>query len=232
MEQRASIDDESIADESDRPREKLARHGARTLTDNELVALVIGHGTEGRSAIDLATTLLKEVGGVHGLTRVTPARLTRLRGFGAAKAARVLAAIELGRRTLYMPIQARLPLQSAEELGKFLLPRYGAFPVERFGVVLLDSRHRLLGVHLVSEGSVDATLAIPRDVFREATVAGAAAVVAFHNHPSGDPSPTRADLELTHRLMDAGRIVGIDLVDHLILADTAFVSMRNAELVR
>lgn len=186
---------------------------------------------EGRSAGDLAVTVLREVGGVHGLTRVTPARLTRLRGIGAAKATRILAAIELGRRTLSMAAPARLPLQTPEALGRFLLPRYGAFAVERFGVVMLDSRHRLLGVHLVSEGTVDGTLAIPRDVFREATVAGAPAVVAFHNHPSGDPRPTRSDVELTRRLMDAGRIVGIEVVDHLILADTRFVSIRKAELV-
>jgi len=228
---RASIDLGSIADASDRPREKLARHGARALSDTELLALVIGHGTEGRSALDLATTLLREVGGVHGLTRVTPARLTRLRGLGHAKTSRVLAAVELGRRTLCIVARPRLPLRTAEELGQFLLPRFGAYPVERFGVVLLDARHRLLGMHLVSEGAVDATLAIPRDVFREATFAGASAIVAFHNHPSGDPWPSQSDIDLTRRLMDAGRIVGIDVVDHLILADTNFVSMRKAELV-
>lgn len=207
------------------------RHGARALGETELLALVIGHGSEGRSAIDLATTILKEVGGVHGLTRVTPARLTRLRGLGGAKASRVLAAIELGRRTLCMVPNPRMPLRSPEQLGQFLLPRFGAFPVERFGVVLLDARYRLLAVHLVSEGAVDATLAIPRDVFREATFAGASAVVVFHNHPSGDPWPSTSDIELTRRLMDAGRIVGIEVVDHLILADTDFVSLRKAELV-
>jgi DNA repair protein RadC len=228
---RANIETESIADTSDRPREKLVRHGARALGETELLALVIGHGSEGRSAFDLATTILREVGGVHGLTRVTPARLTRLRGLGGAKASRVLAAIELGRRTLCVVPRPRMPLRSPEELGQFLLPRFGAFPVERFGVVLLDARHRLLAVHLVSEGAVDATLAIPRDVFREATFVGASAVVAFHNHPSGDPWPSPSDIELTRRLMDAGRIVGIEVVDHLILADTDFVSMRKAELV-
>lgn len=231
MKHRASIETESIADTGDRPREKLVRHGARALGETELLALVIGHGSEGRSAFDLATTILKEVGGVHGLTRVTPARLTRLRGLGGAKASRVLAAVELGRRTLCVVARPRLPLRSPEELGQFLLPRFGAFPVERFGVVLLDARHRLIAVHLVSEGAVDATLAIPRDVFREATFVGASAVVAFHNHPSGDPWPSPSDIELTRRLMDAGRIVGIEVVDHLILADTDFVSMRKAELV-
>ena len=192
---------------------------------------MIGHGTEGRRAIDLANALLNEVGGVHGLTRVTPGRITRLRGLGDAKAVRVLAAIELGRRTLCVAPRARLPLRTPEELGQFLLPRFGAFPMERFGVVLLDSRHRLLGVHLVSEGTIDATFAIPRDAFREATFAGASAIVAFHNHPSGDPWPTKSDIELTHRLIQAGRIVGIDVVDHLVLADAAFVSMRKAALV-
>ena len=97
-------------------------------------------------------------------------------------------------------------------------------------MVLLDARQRLMGVHVVSEGLIDTTLAIPRDVFREATLAGASGVVAFHNHPSGDPRPSQSDVELTRRLIDAGRIVGIEMVDHLILADSHFVSMRQANL--
>ena len=127
-----------------------------------------------------------------------------------------------------MSPQARLPLRSPEEIASILLPRFGAHATERFGAVLLDSRHRYLRTHLVSEGSLDAALAVPRDVFREAAISGAAAVAVFHNHPSGDPTPTRSDLELTQRLIDAGRIVGIDVVDHVILADTTYCSLRKA----
>ena len=191
---------------------------------------MLGHGTTGQSAVELATALLRDVGGAHGLTRASPGRLALRRGVGAAKAARVLAGIELGRRTLCISPQAKLPLRTPDAVAAFLLPRFGAHLTERVGVLLLDSRHRLIRVQLVSEGGLDASLAVPRDVFREAAIGGAAAVVVFHNHPSGDPMPTRSDIDLTRRLADAGRIVGIDLVDHMILADGVYRSMKKAEL--
>jgi DNA repair protein RadC len=215
----------------DRPREKLTRNGVASLGDVELLALVLGHGTAGRSALRLAAEMLGDVDGVHGLTRVSPARLALIPGVGAAKSTRVLAAIELGRRTLLVSPRARLQFASPDECGSFLVPRYGAHPTERFGAVLLDSRHRMIRIQIVSEGALDAALAIPRDVFREAAICRAAAVVVFHNHPSGDPRPTSSDLELTRRLVDAGTIVGIDVLDHVILADTVFYSMRKANRI-
>src|SRR5262245_22211405 len=220
--------DAPLPTSEDRPREKLARSGPAALTDHELLAIVLGHGAAGRTALDMATALLKDVGGLHGLTRVSPDRLTLVTGVGPAQSGRVLAAIELGRRTLLVAPQARLPLRSPEEFAAFLLPRFGAHSAERFGAVMLDSRHRFLRLHIVSEGGLDSTIAVPRDVFREAAISRAAAVVVFHNHPSGDATPTRSDLELTRRLIDAGRIVGIDVLDHLILADTVYCSLRKA----
>lgn len=205
------------------------REGPQSLGDHDLLALVLGHGTAGRPAHDVAGALLAEVGGLHGLTRVSAARLTRAAGVGVAQAARVIAAIELGRRTLAVAPRARLPLRTPREFGQLLLPRYGAHPTEQFGVVLLDARHRLIRIHVVSNGGLDAAVALPREVFREATISGAAAIAVFHNHPSGDPTPTRADIDLTRRLADAGTIMGIDMLDHLILADTLCYSMRRAE---
>jgi len=222
------VEPEEKPDTGDRPREKLARSGATALGDNELLALVLGHGTAQRRALELATALLKDVGGVHGLTRVSSSRLTSTAGIGVAQASRVLAAVELGRRTLLVAPSAKLPLHSAAEFAQFLLPRFGAHPSERFGAVLLDSRHRLIRVQLVSEGSLNSVTAIPRDVFREAAISRAAAILVFHNHPSGDPQPTRSDYELTMRLIDAGKIVGIDVLDHLVLADGLYCSMREA----
>ena len=220
--------DESAGSLDDRPRERLARGSVAMLSDRELLALILGHGTAGRTAIQLAASVLKEIGGAHGLPRVGLNRLTMLPGVGPAQAARVLAAIELGRRTLLIAPQAKLPLRSPEEFASFLLPRFGAHPTERFGAALVDSRHRLMRVHIVSEGSLDGALAIPRDVFHEAAISRAAAVVLFHNHPSGDPTPTPSDVALTGRLIDAGRIVGIDVLDHLILADTVYCSLFKA----
>jgi DNA repair protein RadC len=213
----------------DRPREKLERLGAGALGDNELLALVLGRGTPGRSAVAVATDVLAQVGGVHGFTRQTASRLALQPGLGAALAARVLASIELGRRTLMLHPRARLPIRSPEEAVAYVLPRYGAYPVERFGALLLDARHRLIKVHLISSGTLDASAAAPREVFREATVAGATAIVVFHNHPSGDPTPSRADCELTDRLREAGAVLGIDVLDHVVLADSRFVSILGKD---
>ncbi len=214
---------------NDRPREKLARAGARALGDNELLALVIGHGTAGLSALAVADRLLAASGGVHGLTRMSPAHLARQPGVGVALASRVQAALELGRRTLLTEAPSRPQFLTADDFARYLLPQFGAYPLERFGVVLLDTKHRLLGASILSVGSLDSSIVHPREVFQEAITVGAAAVAVFHNHPSGDPTPSRDDLKLTVRLRQAGIILGIPLVDHLILADTRYYSVREAE---
>jgi DNA repair protein RadC len=216
----------------DRPREKLEKSGAASLGDNELLALVIGHGTSGRSALAVANEMLSVAGGTHGLTRASRARLAQVTGVGVAIACRVQAAIELGRRTLYLSPPARQQFVRPQDVALFLLPRFGACPVEQFGVMMLDTRRRLIRVHVISVGSLDAASAHPREVFREAAIAGAAAVVVFHNHPSGDPTPSVDDAILTRRLMAAGDIVGITLEDHVILADTRYCSMRESEVVK
>jgi DNA repair protein RadC len=213
---------------TDRPREKLARSGAGALGDNELLAVVIGHGRAGASALAVANRVLGMARGVHGLTRLHRDQLARIPGIGPAQAGRIQAAVELGRRTLVTAAPERPQFLRPHDIAAYLLPQFGAFPVERFGIMLLDSRHRLLSTRLVSVGSLDASVAGPREIFREALVAGAAAVVAFHNHPSGDPTPSAEDLALTARLRAAGDIVGVEFVDHLILADVEYCSLREA----
>ena len=212
----------------DLPREKLSRRGLGALTDQELLALILGHGGAGRTVFDIAGALLADVGGTHGLARASLSRLARAAGIGAAQASRILAAVELGRRTVTTPASPRLALDSPKALGEFLLPRFGAHAMERLGVVLLDGRHRLIQVHVVSEGATDRVIGVPRDVFREAVIAGAAGLVLFHNHPSGDPTPSAADIRLTQRLAEAGALVGIVVVDHIILGDGVYCSLRAA----
>jgi DNA repair protein RadC len=212
----------------DRPREKLGRHGAGALGDNELVALVLGGGFRGVDALTLANALLSERGGLHGLARSTSSELARIPGVGVARAAQVLAAVELGRRTLAPSSSDRIHLRSPRAAAEFLLPTFGARLVEQFGIVLLDTRHRVLGTTIVTSGTLNSTVVQPRDVFRTAMLGAAAAVVAFHNHPSGDPSPSQEDVELTRRLVAAGMLMGIDLVDHVVLGDARYFSFREA----
>jgi DNA repair protein RadC len=209
----------------DRPREKLERHGVAGLGDNELIAVVLGSGSRGRHVLDVANRLLEHVGGLHGLTRVEAADLHRVPGVGRARAAQVLAAVELGRRTLVRAYDDRPVLNTPRALAAHLLPLYGARPVEQFGIVMLDTKHRVIRIKIVSVGSLDATVVHPREVFREAALAAAAAIVLFHNHPSGDPTPSTDDILLTARLVSAGEVMGIDVVDHLILADRRYYSL-------
>jgi DNA repair protein RadC len=210
----------------DRPREKLERLGSAALGDNELLALVLGSGARGRDVLELANAILDGCSGLYGLTRAAAADLRCIRGVGGARAAQILAAVELGRRTL-MRTQADRPRLNTP-LASYLLPQHGSRPVEQFGIVLLDTKHRLLQVRLVSTGSLDSTVAHPREVFREAIAGRAAAIVLFHNHPSGDPRPSADDTALTVRLVDAGQVVGIDVLDHLILADQRYYSFMEA----
>lgn len=215
----------------DRPREKLQRVGATALGDNELLAVVFGHGRANASALDLANAVLTAVAGLDRLARARYDELRRIPGIGAARAAQIVAAVELGRRTLTRVGRERIQITSPRVLAEMLLPQYGSRAVEQFGVVLLDTKHRVLRTTVVTVGTVDASIVHPREIFREAASAGAAAMVLFHNHPSGDPEPSQDDVVLTRRVAAAGILMGIDVVDHVILADARYCSMREKGLL-
>lgn len=211
----------------DRPREKLQRVGAGALGDNELLAIVLGHGRVHASALDLANAVLGAAGGPHGLVRTRYDELCAIPGIGSARAAQILAAVELGRRTLTRAACERVQIRNARIAAELLLPQYGNRPVEQFGVLLLDTKHRVLKTVLLSVGTLDASIVHPREVFGAAAAAGAAALVLFHNHPSGDPKPSQDDIELTRRLVAIGVLMGIDVIDHVVLADVRYYSFKE-----
>ena len=212
----------------DRPREKLRRAGAAGLGDNELLALLLGSGTASASALAVATELLTWAGGLHALLRASHEELLRVKGLGEARAAQVLAALELGRRVMARRPAERLQVMGPGDAAAYLMPEYGSRPVEQFGVLLLDTRHRVIRPVLVSIGSQDATPVQPREVFRQAVLASATAVVLFHNHPSGDPQPSQDDVHLTLRMVAAGELMGIAIVDHVILGDGRYCSLKES----
>jgi DNA repair protein RadC len=211
----------------DRPREKLARLGVAALGDNELLALVLGSGTRRINALGLANAVLESAGGLHGLPSSTREELLRVTGVGGAKAAQVMAAVELGRRTLTRQQAERPQLRTPGDVASYLLPEFGARAVEQFGVVLLDAKHRLLKTVVLTIGTLDRSVVHPREVFREASSARAAGIILFHNHPSGDPAPSAEDLTLTRRMVAAGELMGIDVLDHLVLTATRYASVRE-----
>jgi DNA repair protein RadC len=210
----------------DRPREKLVRAGAEALGDNELIALVLGSGTRARGALMLARDVIEAADGVQGLVRIGIDELCRVPGVGQSRAARLKAAAELGRRTLFGDREERPQMLSTGDLVAYLAPRYAGFGVERFGVMLLDQKQRVIRSVILSTGTIESSISHPRDVFRVAILAQASSVVVFHNHPSGDPLPSVTDRFVTRRLRDAGELVGITLMDHIILGGTTFFSFR------
>ena len=203
-------------------RERLELHGAAALADEELLAILVG--VKGEHS---AGALLEACGTVQQLAHESTGDLARIKGVTPARAAMVVAAVELGRRTLTRPRPDRERLASPRAVAAFLLPRYGASPVERFGIVSLSTKHRVLRTEIVSTGTLDASLVHPREVFRLAAMHRAAAIVIFHNHPSGDPTPSVDDVALTERLQQAGSLMGIEVLDHLILADARYFSFKE-----
>jgi DNA repair protein RadC len=213
----------------DRPREKLRQHGAAALGDNELIALVIGNGSRRGNALSVANAVLAAHGGLHELARCMPDELVTIAGIGPARAAQIVAALELGRRTLAHAPGARPQIRNSADAAAYLMPRYGARGVEQLGILLLDGKHRVMRAAVLAVGTLNSSVVEPRDVFREAAIGGATAIVIFHNHPSGDPTPSPDDLAVTRRLVAAGSLIGIDVVDHLILGDARYCSIKETE---
>ena len=213
----------------DRPREKLIAYGAHALGDNELVAVLVGSGCRGRDALAVANQLLDARGGLHGLSRSTADQMRKASGVGPVKASQIAAAIELGRRAVARKSSDRPQLLMPAVTAGFLMPVFSGRAVEQFGVVLLDTKYRVLRTTIVASGTLNSTVVEPRDVFREAVQSGAAAVVVFHNHPSGDPLPSPDDEELTWRLSAAGVLMGIHVLDHVILGDGRYYSFKEKD---
>jgi DNA repair protein RadC len=216
----------------DRPREKLARSGVGALGDNELVALVLGTGVKARPALEVAQDVLDLSGGVYGLTQAGIDDLLRVSGIGRSRAARLMAAVELGRRAISHVASERVRFGRPSDIGRYLLPLYGGHREERFGIVMLDSKLRLIRSETLSVGILDASIAHPREVFRTAMLASASAIALFHNHPSGDPAPSEDDIFITTRLVAAGQLMGINVVDHVILGAGRWYSFHDAGMLQ
>lgn len=210
----------------DRPRERMLEHGVDRVATDELIALVLGAGTRGRPALAVARDLLAGAGGLTGLSRAPARELVGVAGIGAARASRLAAAFDLGRRALEVSAPEP-PLRSPEQVYLRLRPRLIGLAQELFIVLALDVRHTVLAEIEVARGCLTGVDVHPREVFRPLIRASAAAAVVAHNHPSGDPGPSEDDLLLTRRLKEVGDIVGIPVLDHVVIGSSGYVSIMQ-----
>ena len=212
----------------ERPRERLLEHGSGVLTDTELVAVLLRTGSRRQSAVDLARALLAACGGLVGLLGAAPESLRR-HGLGPAKAASLLAAIEVGRRLARARLPHRQPLDRPEAVAEYLALRYSRRDQEVMGVLYLDSRQRLMAeAEEIFRGTLNRAAAEPRSILKRGLLQDAASFVLFHTHPSGDPTPSAEDVAFTRRIAEAGDIVGVRLLDHLIIGGGGrWVSLRR-----
>jgi DNA repair protein RadC len=204
----------------ERPREKLLGRGSAALTDSELIAILLRTGLPGANAVEVARQLLERYGSLSGLSRCTVKEIASIRGIGAAKAIQLVAAFGLGQRLANERL-SRQRLDSPELIHDLVAAEMRTLHKESLRVILLDTRYHLLRMEEVSLGSVNESIAHPRDVFRPAVISSAYAVIVVHNHPSGDPSPSQSDHSLTRRLAEAAELLQIKLLDHIIIGAPA-----------
>ncbi|MEA3338737.1 MAG: DNA repair protein RadC [Chloroflexota bacterium] len=214
----------------ERPRERLARAGEGALSTTELLAIILRTGVDGENVLDMASRIISRYNGLPGLARASLAELQTEKGLGPAKTAQLKAALELGRRMLLASPEERLVVRSPSDVAQIMIAEMAHLEQEHFRVLYLDTRNRLLDSKTVYVGSLNASHIRVSEVFRGAVKRNCAAIIAVHNHPSGDPTPSPEDVEVTRRLVAAGNLLDIEVLDHLIVGQQRFVSLRERGL--
>ncbi|MCL6585642.1 MAG: DNA repair protein RadC [Anoxybacillus sp.] len=210
-----------------RPRERLLSDGPESLSNQELLALLLRTGTKEESVLQLAQRLLHHFEGLRLLKDATVEEITSIKGIGEAKAIQILAAIELGRRIGRLSYDERYVIRSPEDGANYVMDDMRFLSQEHFVAIYLNTKNQVIHRKTVFIGSLNASIVHPREVFKEAIKRSAASIICAHNHPSGDPTPSREDIEVTRRLAECGRIIGIELLDHLIIGDQKFISLKE-----
>ena len=217
---------------SERPRERLLKHGIEALSAQEILALILGRGIKDESVIVTAQKLLSTFGNLKNIAAASMEELTKIKGIGPAKAAQIKAAFELSKRLEDSPDKGRkTTVKSPEDAIKSVKNQLKGKKKEHFLVLSLDTRNHLINTQTISIGSLDSSIVHPREVFKEAISSTAASVIFAHNHPSGDPTPSEDDIKLTKRLVEAGEILGIEVLDHIIICDKDYISMKSKNLL-
>lgn len=217
-------------DESERPRERLVRLGAGALSDAELLAILLRAGIQGSNAVQVGQSLLLTIGGLVGLHRASFEEVMKVKGVGMAKAAQIKAAIELGRRIAIAGQEERHTINSPTEAANLILYEMSALEQEELRVILLDNRNRVLSINKVYQGSVNSSQIRVGEVFKQAVRSNATSIIVTHNHPSGDPTPSPEDVSVTRSIVQAGKLLDIEVLDHLVIGRGKFVSLKERGL--
>ncbi|WP_052484103.1 RadC family protein [Bacillus sp. OxB-1] len=224
MEPKLMIRDVHIAD---RPRERLIRQGAESLSNQELIAILLRTGTKEASVLVLANRILSTFDKIQDLKFATIEEMTSVKGVGKAKAVQLLAAVEIGKRLYRQHSEGRYVIRSPEDAAAYLMTDMASLNQEHFVVLFLNVKNEVLHKQTVFIGSLNSSIVHPREIFREAVKRSAASIIVSHNHPSGNPAPSPEDIEVTKRLTEAGSIMGIEVLDHVIIGDHKFISLKE-----
>lgn len=216
---------------ADRPRERLIHQGAESLSNQELIAILLRSGTRQESVLQVANRVLAFFDRIQDMQHATIEEMTSVKGIGEAKAVQLLAAVELGKRLTRKQSTERYVIRSPEDAAAYLMPDMSNLNQEHFVVLFLNVKNEVLHSRTIFIGSLNSSIVHPREVFREAVKRSAASIICAHNHPSGNPAPSPEDIEVTKRLAEAGRIVGIDLLDHIIIGDHKFLSLKEGDFI-
>jgi DNA repair protein RadC len=215
----------------ERPRERMMQYGAQALSNAELLAILIRTGTVQESAVHVGQRLLRQSGGLRSLSDMSLQQLTEIKGIGSTKALQIMAGIELGRRMARSTMDETVTIRSPKDVAALLMEEMRYLQKEHFVCLFLNTKNHVIGQETLSMGSLNASIVHPREVFRAAIKRSSASIVCAHNHPSGDPTPSQEDIQITERLIQAGEIVGIDVLDHIVIGDQKFVSLKELGLM-
>ena len=212
---------------SERPRERLLMYGESHLSNQEILAILIGSGTKNESVLELSNRLIMHFEGLKLLSDATIEELTSIKGIGTAKGVIILAAIELGRRIQQYKPDERFTVRSPEDGADYVMEDMRSLKQEHLVVMFLNTKNQIIHRQTIFVGSLNASIVHPREIYREAVRRSAASIICAHNHPSGDPSPSQEDIHVTRRLVEAGKIMGIEMLDHLVIGDNKFISLKE-----
>ncbi|MCO7127945.1 DNA repair protein RadC [Sporolactobacillus shoreicorticis] len=217
--------------QEDRPRERLIREGASSLSSQELLAILLHSGTRNESVMQLAERLVCRFEGLDLLREASIEELKQVKGIGTAKAVQLLAGFEIGQRMARMVHDSRYAIRSPEDGADYVMEELRVLKQEHFVALFLNTKNQVLYKKTIFVGSLNASIVHPREVFKEAVRQSAAAIICFHNHPSGDPTPSREDIDVTKRLASCGKMLGVDVLDHIVIGDQCFVSLKQKGLL-